>query len=123
MMSSRTRDYGFVILASVLWGTSFPGSKVTVNTVDPLFLTFARMALGASLGMTVLVVTRRMNARLFRDPMVSLLGAGNAIGFALQNGWSLHANAGNTTLGGRGNGLFIARRLGRYCQAAVRWQK
>src|SRR5256884_619242 len=85
MMSSRTRDYAFVILASVLWGTSFPGSKVTVNTVDPLFLTFARMALGASLGMTVLVVTRRMNARLFRDPMVWLLGAVNAIGFDLQN--------------------------------------
>src|SRR3989454_9439416 len=98
MMSSRTRDYGFVILASVLWGTSFPGSKVTVNTVDPLFLTFARMALGALLGMTVLVVTRRMNARLFRDPMVWLLGAVNAIGFDLQNEGILLTTASKTAL-------------------------
>src|SRR5438445_72189 len=98
MMSSRTRDYAFVILASVLWGTSFPGSKVTVNTVDPLFLTFARMALGASLGMTVLVVTRRMNARLFRDPMVWLLGAVNAIGFDLHNAGSLLPTASKTAL-------------------------
>src|SRR5436309_14483678 len=83
MMSSRARDYGFVILASVLWGTSFPGSKVTVNTVDPLFLTFAWMALGALLGMTVLVVTRRMNSGLFPATRVWLLGAVNAIGFDL----------------------------------------
>ncbi len=43
MPASRSRDYGLVLLASVLWGTSFPGTKVTVGTVDPLFLTFARM--------------------------------------------------------------------------------
>src|SRR5437899_2476443 len=108
MMSSRTRDYGFVILASVLWGTSFPGSKVTVNTVDPLFLTFARMALGASLGMTVLVVTRRMNARLFRDPMVWLLGAVNAIGFDLQNEGILLTTASKTALVVNVNVVFIA---------------
>src|SRR5437870_3178199 len=53
MASSRSRDFGLVLLASVLWGTSFPGSKLTVGTVDPLFLTFARMAIGAVLGMTV----------------------------------------------------------------------
>src|SRR2546430_16327620 len=107
MMSSRTRDYAFVILASVLWGTSFPGSKVTVNTVDPLFLTFARMALGASLGMTVLVVTRRMNARLFRDPMVWLLGAVNAIGFDLQNEGVLVTTAAKPALVGNGSRVFL----------------
>src|SRR2546422_826603 len=123
MMSSRTRDYAFVILASVLWGTSFPGSKVTVNTVDPLFLTFARMALGASLGMTVLVATRRMNARLFRDPMVWLLGAVNAIGFDLQNEGILLTTASKTALVVNVNVVFIAILMVLFFHEAVRWQK
>src|SRR2546422_5149435 len=108
MMSSRTRVYGFVTLASVLWGTSFPGSKVTVNTVHPLVLTCARMALGALLGMTVLVVTRRMSARLFRDPMVWLLGAVNAIGFDLQNEGIVLTTASKTALLVNVNVVFIA---------------
>src|SRR5437867_2425200 len=123
MMSSRARDYGFVILASVLWGTSFPGSKVTVNTVDPLFLTFARMALGALLGMTVLVATRRMNARLFRDPMVWLLGAVNAIGFDLQNEGILLTTASKTALVVNVTVVFIAILMVVLFDAAVRWQK
>ena len=122
-MSSRARDYGFVILASVLWGTSFPGSKVTVNTVDPLFLTFARMALGALLGMTVLVVTRRMNARLFRDPMVWLLGAVNAIGFDLQNEGILLTTASKTALVVNVNVVFIAILMVVFFHEAVHWQK
>src|SRR2546427_58508 len=85
MASSRSRDFGLVLLASVLWGTSFPGSKLTVGTVDPLFLTFARMAIGAVLGMTVLVGMRRLDRRVFREPLVWVLGAINAIGFDLQN--------------------------------------
>ncbi len=123
MLSSRTRDYGFVILASVLWGTSFPGSKVTVNTVDPLFLTFARMALGALLGMSVLVVTRRINARLFRDPMVWLLGAVNAIGFDLQNEGILLTTASKTALVVNVNVVFIAILMVVFFHEAVHWQK
>src|SRR6266581_1038967 len=79
MPASRSRDYGLVLLASVLWGTSFPGTKVTVGTVDPLFLTFARMGLGALLGVWV-------------------LGAINAVGFELQNEGILLTTATKTAL-------------------------
>src|SRR5438128_3146735 len=85
MPASRSRDYGLVLLASVLWGTSFPGSKLTVGTVDPLFLTFARMALGGALGFVVLVGIRRLDFQVFREPIVWALGLVNAIGFDLQN--------------------------------------
>src|SRR5437879_11565039 len=123
LMSIVSRDYSVVILASVLWGTSFSGSKVTVNTVDPLFLTFARMALGASLGITVLVVTRRMNARLFRDPMVWVLGAVNAIGFDLQNEGILLTTASKTALVVNVNVVFIAILMVLFFHEAVHWQK
>src|SRR5256712_7116296 len=98
MASSRSRDFGLVLLASVLWGTSFPGSKLTVGTVDPLFLTFARMAIGAVLGMTVLVGMRRLDRRVFWEPLVWVLGAINAIGFDLQNEGIVLTTASKTAL-------------------------
>src|SRR5712691_1574819 len=98
MASSRSRGYGLILLASVLWGTSFPGSKLAVGTVDPLFLTFARMAIGALLGLTVLAVMRRLDFRVFREPLVWVLGAINAVGFELQNEGILLTTASRTAL-------------------------
>src|SRR5947199_10082860 len=98
MAPSRSRGFGLVLLASVLWGTSFPGSKYTVGTVDPRFLTFARMAIGALHGMTVLAATRRLDRRVFREPLVWVLGAINAIGFELQNEGILLTTASKTAL-------------------------
>jgi len=97
-MNARRRGYSLIILASVLWGTSFPGSKLTVGTVDPLFLTFARMALGALLGVVVLAAMRRFDLRVFREPLVWLLGAINAVGFDLQNEGILLTSATKTAL-------------------------
>ena len=107
-MASIRRDYSLILLASVLWGTSFPGSKLTVGTVDPLFLTFARMALGAALGSTVLVLLRRLDPRIFREPIVWILGAINAIGFDLQNEGILLTTASKTALLVNVNVVFIA---------------
>src|SRR5438128_2921506 len=98
MAPSRSRDYGLVLLASVLWGTSFPGSKLTVGTVDPLFLTFARMAIGALLGMTVLAAMHRLDRHTFREPLVLVLGLINAVGFELQNEGILLTTASKTAL-------------------------
>src|SRR2546427_13272672 len=84
-MKARDRDVILVLLASILWGTSFPGSKLTVGIVDPLFLTFARTALGALLGLAVLAATRRLDLQVFRPPLVWDLGAIKAVGFELQN--------------------------------------
>ena len=107
-MASRRRDVALILLASVLWGTSFPGSKLTVDTVDPLFLTFARMALGASLGLLVLAAMGRLDRRVFREPIVWILGAVNAIGFDLQNEGILLTTASKTALLVNVNIVFIA---------------
>src|SRR5207244_7785776 len=108
MPISRSRDYGLILLASVLWGTSFPGSKLTVGTVDPLFLTFARMALGAALGIVVLSALRRLHLRIFREPVVWALGAVNAVGFDLQNEGIFLTTASKTALLVNVNVVFIA---------------
>jgi len=106
--TSKARGYGLILLASILWGTSFPGSKFTVGAVDPLFLTFARMALGAALGIVVLVVLRRLDLRIFREPVVWALGAVNAVGFDLQNEGISLTTASKTALLVNVNVVFIA---------------
>ena len=105
---SRHRGYVLILLASVLWGTSFPGSKLTVGTVDPLFLTFARMALGATLGIVILGALHRFDRRIFREPIVWVLGAINAIGFDLQNEGIVLTTASKTALLVNVNVVFIA---------------
>jgi len=108
LMGSRRRDYALILFASVLWGTSFPGSKLTVGTVDPLFLTFARLALGGTLGIGVLAALHRLDLRLFREPIVWLLGGVNAVGFELQNAGILLTTASKTALLVNVNVVFIA---------------
>jgi drug/metabolite transporter (DMT)-like permease len=107
-MDSRRRDYALILLASVMWGTSFPGSKLTVDTVDPLFLAFARMAIGSALGVAVLVALRRFDGRIFREPILWALGAINAAGFAFQNEGILRTTASKTALLVNVNIVFIA---------------
>jgi drug/metabolite transporter (DMT)-like permease len=118
-VDSRRRDYGLILLASVLWGTSFPGSKLTVGSVDPLFLTFARLGLGAALGIAVLVALRRFDARVFREPIVWILGAVNAIGFGLQNEGILLTSASRTALLVNVNIVFIAILMAVFFHEAV----
>ena len=122
-MASRRRDYAFILFASVLWGTSFPGSKLTVGTVDPLFLTFARMALGASMGLAVLAAMRRLDLRLFREPIVWALGAVNAVGFELQNSGILLTTASKTALLVNVNIVFIAILMALFFREAMTWPK
>ncbi|HEY7588731.1 MAG TPA: DMT family transporter [Thermoplasmata archaeon] len=107
-MDSRRRDYFLVILSSVFWGTSFPGSKLVIGAVDPLFLTMARLGLGAALGFAVLLALRRLDLRVFRDPFVWGLGALNAIAFDLQNVGISITTASKTALLVNVNIVFIA---------------
>ena len=122
-MASRRRDYALILVASVLWGTSFPGSKLTVGTVDPLFLTFARMALGAALGLTVLALLHRLDVRVFREPIVWALGAVNAAGFELQNAGILLTTASKTALLVNVNIVFIAILMAFFFREAVTGSK
>src|SRR2546430_3086717 len=94
----RDRDVIVILFASILWGTSFRGSTLTLGTVDPLLLNFARMAIGAVLGLTVLAATRRLHLEVFRQPLVWVLGAINAVGFELQNEGIFLTTASKTAL-------------------------
>jgi drug/metabolite transporter (DMT)-like permease len=107
-VDARRRDAALVILASVFWGTSFPASKLVVETVNPLFVTFARLGLGALLGFVVLFFLGRLDFRFLRDPWIWGLGLLNAAAFDLQNSGIALTTASKTALLVNVNIVFIA---------------
>jgi drug/metabolite transporter (DMT)-like permease len=107
-MAVLRRDYALILVASVLWGTSFPGGKLTVGLVDPLVVTFGRVSIGALLGFATLLLFRRLDLRVFRSPYVWSLGIINAISYDLQNVGFLYTTASKAALLINVNVVFIA---------------
>jgi len=97
-MDSLRRDYVFVVLASVFWGTAFPGTKLIVGDVDPLFITMARIGIGALLGFATLAALHRLRWSFLRDPWVWALGLVNSLAFNLQNVGLAYTTASKTAL-------------------------
>src|SRR2546429_9455163 len=97
-VKARDRDVILILFASILWGTSFPGSKLTLGTVEQVFLTIAWMVVGAVLGLTSLEIKRRLHLKLFRQPLVWVLGAISALAFELENEGIFLTTASQTAL-------------------------
>ncbi len=90
-----------MLLASTIWGTSFPVIRIAVGAggaVDPLLLTVLRMALGAGLGTAFLIVRHRLSVAVFRNPFVWILGALNAASYDFQNVGEVYTTASKTSL-------------------------
>jgi drug/metabolite transporter (DMT)-like permease len=98
LMDARRRDYVFVVLASIFWGTAYPGTKLIVAQVDPLFITAARLGIGALVGFAILALMRRLNWAYLKDPLVWVLGLMNAVAFNLQNVGLFYTTASKTAL-------------------------
>ncbi|MEK6987238.1 MAG: DMT family transporter [Candidatus Thermoplasmatota archaeon] len=122
-MDSRSRDFAFVILASVFWGSSFPVTKVLVGSVDPLFVTAARLGLGALLGFLILALLKRLDFGVFRRPIVWVLGVLNALAFNLQNFGMVYTTASKTSLLVNVNIVFIAILMALVFHERVTWKK
>ena len=109
-MAASRLDYALIVLVGIVWGTSFPAIKVAVEGegVDPFLLTFLRIGIGAVSGVGFLVVRRRLDLSVFRNPYVWLLGALNAIAFGLQHLGQVYTTASKTALLVDVNVVFVA---------------
>lgn len=107
-MDARRRDYVFVVLASVFWGTAFPGTKLIVGDVSPLFVTMARIGIGAFLGFAILAAMGRLRWSFLRQPWIWALGLVNSLAFNLQNVGLVYTTASKTALLVNVNIVFIA---------------
>lgn len=107
-MDARRRDYAFVVMAAVFWGTAFPGTKLIVGTVDPLVITAMRLGIGALLGFAFLAAMHRLRWTFLREPWVWGLGLVNSLAFNLQNLGLAYTTASKTALLANVNIVFIA---------------
>ncbi|HTY47449.1 MAG TPA: DMT family transporter [Methanomassiliicoccales archaeon] len=97
-----------LLIASLLWGTSFVASKIGVSHVDPYFFGMGRWIIGAAVLVLVALATKTFAPKLFSKPLVWGLGLVNALGLTLQNVGMTQTTATNTVLLVDINVVFVA---------------
>ncbi|MFQ6105982.1 MAG: DMT family transporter [Thermoplasmata archaeon] len=105
MGSSKT--FRLLILASaLLWGSSFPLIKVTLDLVNPYFLTSMRMLIAGAGGFIFVLRFSRTSA--FRSKAIWALSGLNALGYGLQHIGMQFALASESALLINVNVIFVA---------------
>ena len=86
-MASRNRTDAVLltVFASLIWGTSFPGTKWGLDFIgnDVLFL-WLRFVVATAITLAVVLYLNKLSLHIFRDPIIWLIGGFNAVGFAFQ---------------------------------------
>lgn len=81
----KKRAWFLLILASVLWSTSFPIIKVGLEYVTPVELVFLRFFFAGTIGSVILFRIKGSSAiKILKDKSIIGLGTLNALGFYLQ---------------------------------------
>jgi drug/metabolite transporter (DMT)-like permease len=81
----RTNAILLTVFASLVWGTSFPGTKWGLDFIgnDVLFL-WLRFIVATTITLAVVLYLRRLSLGIFRNPIIWLIGGFNAMGFVMQ---------------------------------------
>ena len=100
-MASRERRNAITltVLASLLWGTSFPGTKWGLDFVgnDVLFL-WLRFLIASGMTFTAVLLLRKFHFSILMNPTIWLIGGLNAMGFVMQYVGLTITNASKTAL-------------------------
>jgi len=84
LMDTKNGSIAGLLMATVLWGISFPLGKVLVGIVDPLYVVILRFAFSAAIVLAYLLLRRKPIRKLFGSRILWILGITNGIGFALE---------------------------------------
>jgi drug/metabolite transporter (DMT)-like permease len=102
------RYEAFLIISSFIWGTSFATSKIALEHIDPFYLALLRFIIGAELLLLVALILNRFDLKVFKDPIIWMIGLLNAVGQFLQNVGMMQTSATNTVLLVDINVIFVA---------------
>lgn len=102
------RYEAFLIISSFIWGTSFAVSKIALEHIDPFYLALLRFIIGAELLLLVALILKRFDLKVFKDPIIWLIGLLNAVGQFFQNVGMMQTSATNTVLLVDINVIFVA---------------
>ncbi|MFQ5909953.1 MAG: DMT family transporter [Thermoplasmata archaeon] len=120
-MESR-KEFRLLILASaLLWGSSFPLIKVTLDVVNPYFLTSMRMLVAGAIGFVFVYRYSRMD--IFRNKVIWIISGLNALGYGLQHIGMQFALASESALLVNVNVIFVAILAGYFLSEKISSQK
>jgi len=86
-MASRDRQSAITltVFASLIWGTSFPGTKLGLEFVgSEVLFVWLRFVVAVAVTLVVILYFRRISLSIFKNPVIWMIGAFNAAGFLLQ---------------------------------------
>ncbi len=86
-MAARDRKNAITltVLASLIWGTSFPGTKWGLGFVgNDVFFLLLRFLVACAITLSVVVYLGKLRLAIFKEPMMWVIGGFNSAGFVLQ---------------------------------------
>jgi drug/metabolite transporter (DMT)-like permease len=97
-MKSKSYAIFVTVLASLLWGSSFPINKVGVSYVDPYTFAFLRLIMASAAILLTAAAMRKLNLSIFKNKIVWGMGILNAGGFLLQYVGFVYTTASRSSL-------------------------
>jgi len=83
-MDTKGGSVAGLLMATILWGISFPLGKMLVGVIDPVFVVILRFGLASAIVLPYLLLKKKPILKLFRSRILWILGITNGIGFALE---------------------------------------
>jgi drug/metabolite transporter (DMT)-like permease len=87
-----------LLIANILWGSSFVSVKIGLAYVNAYSFAFLRLALASVILVPILTVSGRFNFSSLKNPLIWMLGLLNGLGFSLQYLGMLSTTAAKTAL-------------------------
>jgi len=100
-MASRDMRSGILltVLASLIWGTSFPGIEWGLAHVgNDIFFLWLRFLIASAVTLSIVLYIKKFSFSVFKEPIIWIIGGLNTLGFVLQYVGQTFTNASKTSL-------------------------
>ena len=84
LISKNQKAISLTILASILWGTSFPAIKIGLNYIDPINFVFLRFLIASIVMFVAVLAIKKFEFKMYNKKLLVFLGITNGVAYLLQ---------------------------------------